>query len=226
MSILVVGYGRVGSWTTHVLSEEGHEVTVVEVDSDKAERARTRGFEVVEGDGSDEAVLLEAGVESADSVGALTGDPNVNVAVCALAKEHGCRTVMRISEDYREDIYERYADTVDEVIYPERFGAAGAKTALLGGNFDALGELTEQLSLSVVTIPEGAPVVGERVIDIDLGGDGLVYAHGSGRDPMTIPLPTTTVDVGDRLALLVEREVEASVRTSLVGERSERATGD
>lgn len=218
MKTLVVGYGRVGSWTTHVLNEEGHEVTVVEIDADKAERARTRGFEVVHGDGRDEDVLEAAGVDGAVSVGAFTGDPNVNVAVCLLAKEHGCRTVMRVSEDYREDIYEEYADAVDEVVYPEQLGAAGAKTALLGGDFEAIGDLTEELSLSVVRVPEGAPVVGKRVAELDLGGEALVYAHGDGRAAMTIPLPATTVSTGDRLALLVERENEATVRSRLVGD--------
>jgi trk system potassium uptake protein TrkA len=218
MRVLVVGYGRVGSWTTHVLTEEGHDVTVVEVDADKAERARTRGFDVVRGDASDEDVLVEAGVDSTESVGAFTGEPNVNVAVCTLAKEYGSRTVMRISEDYREDIYEEYAEAVDEVIYPEQLGAAGAKTALLGGNFDAIGDLTEQLSLSVVTVPEGAPVVGEWVTDLDFGGEALVYAHGSGREPMTIPMPGTTVSAGDRLALIVEREDESALRATLVGD--------
>jgi trk system potassium uptake protein TrkA len=218
MRVIVVGFGRVGSWTTHVLTEEGHEATVVEIDPDSAKRARTRGFTVVEGDAREEDVLLEAGLDTALAVGALTGDPNVNFAVCMLAKSHDCRTVMRISEDYRADIYDQYADAVDEVVYPEQFGAAGAKTALLGGNFDAIGELTEQLSLSVVHVPEDAPVVGDRVIDIDLGGDATVYAHGHGREPMTIPLPGATVEPGDRLALVAERDAESAVQTALVGE--------
>lgn len=218
MRVIVAGYGRVGSWTTHVLTEEGHEVTVVEVDPDKAERARKRGFTVVEGDAGEEEILLSAGLESATSVGALTGDPNVNFTVCMLAKSHGCRTVMRVSEDYRSDIYDEYADTVDEVVYPEQFGAAGAKTALLGGNFNAIGELTEQLSLSVVHVPESAPVIGERVSDLEFGGDASVYAHGRGKEPMTIPLPGTAIEPGDRLALVVERDAEPAVRTALIGE--------
>jgi trk system potassium uptake protein TrkA len=217
MRVIVVGYGRVGSWTAHVLTEEGHEVTVVDNDPDKVERARERGFAVVEGDGREDRVLEEAGVDAAASVGALTGDPNVNFAVCMLAKDHGCRTVMRISEDYRSDIYDQYADAVDEVVYPEQFGAAGAKTALLGGDFDAIGELTERLSLSVVHVPDDAPVVGERVTDLDFGSDAAVYAHGHDREPMTIPLPGTTVEPGDRLALVVDRDAESTVRAALVG---------
>jgi trk system potassium uptake protein TrkA len=217
MTFIIVGYGRVGARTARILFEEGHAVVVVENDPDKAERAREAGFEVVEGDGSNESVLKRAGVETAAAVGGLTGDPNVNFAACMVGKEYGCRVVMRISEDFREEIYERYAEDVDEVVYPERLGAAGAKTALLGGSFNALGELTEALRLTAVTIPADAPVVGRKVNDVDLGDIGRIYAHGRSREPMTIPLPGTAIEAGDRLALVVERDGLDAARAALLG---------
>ncbi|MGA9402008.1 NAD-binding protein, partial [Haladaptatus sp.] len=54
MKFVIVGYGRVGIRTSQILSEEGHEVVIVEDDPDKVNRARDDGFEVIEGDGSDE----------------------------------------------------------------------------------------------------------------------------------------------------------------------------
>lgn len=217
MRIVIVGYGRVGSRTARVLREEGHDIVVVETDDEKVDRARTAGIDVIAGDGGNETVLQEAGIDTADAVAGLTGDPNVNFAVCKLGDEHGCRTVMRISEDYRQEIYERYASDVDEIIYPERLGAAGAKTALLGGSFNAISDLTERLQLSVLRIPDESPVVGKQVADIELPETARIYAHGSDRNPMTIPLPNTTVAAGDRLAVIVEREAEQQVRARLLG---------
>ena len=217
MTFIIVGYGRVGARTARILFEEGHAVVVVENSPDKAERAREAGFEVVEGDGSNESVLKRADVETAAAVGGLTGDPNVNFAACMVGKEYGCRVVMRISEDFREEIYEQYAEDVDEVVYPERLGAAGAKTALLGGSFNALGELTEALRLTAVTIPPDAPVVGRKINDVDLGDIGRIYAHGRRREPMTIPLPGTAIEAGDRLALVVERDGLGAARAALLG---------
>ncbi|WP_129112700.1 potassium channel family protein [Halegenticoccus tardaugens] len=217
MRFVIVGYGRVGARTARILREEGHEVAIVETDRDKVERAREEGHEVIEGDGSNETVLTKAGLESADAVGGLTGDPNVNFAACMIGKEYGCRTVLRIDEDYRKEIYEQYAEDVDDVIYPERLGAAGAKTALLGGNFNAIGDLTERLQLSTVTIPETSPVVGSRVADVELPSTARIYAHGKGREPMTIPLPGTTLSAGDHVALISERETLDEVREVLLG---------
>ena len=169
---VTVGYGRVGSRTVRVLQEEGHEVVVVEVDHERVDRARKAGIAVIEGDGGDEAVLERAGLAEADAVAGLTGDLNTNFAACSVGKHHGCRTVMRTDEDYREDVYRQYADDVDELVCPERPGAAGAKTALLGGEFNVIADLAERLQMTVLTIEERSPAVGRRVVAVDLPQSG------------------------------------------------------
>jgi len=221
MSHLIVGGGRVGLRTARTLAEQGYEVVIVERDAEKARRAREAGFTVVEGDGSDADVLEEAGIAEADAVAGLTGDLNVNFAACMLGVDHGTRTVLRIDEDYKEAIYEKYADEVDEIIYPEQLGAMGAKTALLGGNFNTLGDLTEELEMLTVTIPENSPAVGHPVRNLTAALEipqARVYAHGRERDALTIPLPGTRVEPGDRVALIAEQDAVEPVRSALLDE--------
>lgn len=223
MRFVIVGAGRVGLRTARILKQEGHDVTIVEVDADKAERARNHQFEVVEGDGASEDILEQADPGTADAVGGLTGDLNVNFAACMLGKHYGARTVLRIDEDYREDIYKKFADDVDEVVYPERLGAAGAKTALLGGNFNVIADLTEELQLTTVIVPEDSPVLGEQVRSVELPEGARIYAHGHGRKGMTIPLPNATIESGDRLAVIAERDAVSEVRERLQGEAAPSA---
>ena len=193
-------------------------MTVVDNDHTKAERTRDRGIRVVEGDGSNPAVLTEAGVSGADAVGAITGDPKLNFEICMEAKELGdCRTVMRVSEDFHEEIYDEFEAAVDEIIYPERLGAAGAKTAMLGGDFNAIGDLTECLQIVSVAIDGDAPILGSAVNDLSVEG-GRVYAHGRAREPLATPLHGTTVEAGDRVAVLAGTEHVGDVRTALLGE--------
>ncbi len=220
MKFIIVGFGRVGMRTARTLVAEGHDVTVVEQDRERIERAKDEGFDVVEGDGSQEDVLEQAGLKDADAVGALTGDINTNFSACVIGDAYGCRTVLRVSEDFSPTLYERYTDTVDEVIYPERLGAAGAKTALLGGDFNVIADLTEQLSVASVKIPEGAPVIGERVIEIELPGDTRIYAHGREDQAMTIPLPQTRIEAGDSIAVMTDPDLLAAVRLQLRGEEA------
>ncbi|MFQ3283610.1 potassium channel family protein [Natronomonas sp.] len=217
MKIVIVGYGRVGARTADILSTEGHDVVIVESEEDKARTAADAGHEIVEGDGEDERVLDEVGLGDTDALAALTGDLNVNFTACMIANGHDCRTVLRIDEDYREEIYRKYAADVDEVVYPERMGAAGAKTALLGGDLNVLGDLTEHLTATSLDIPEGSPAVGRRVVDIDLPGDARVYAHGRRREPMTIPLPQTEIEPGDQVALVAEQVDLDEIRSVLHG---------
>ena len=220
MKFVIVGFGRVGMRTAQNIQSEGHEVIIVENNHDKIARAESEGFAVVEGDGSDEDVLEVAGLDAADAIAALTGDLNTNFAACMVGKHHGCRTVLRIDEDYREEIYEKYAEDVDEIIYPERLGAAGAKTALLGGDFNVLADITEQLSAASIQIPHGSPAIGKRVVEIDLPADARLYAHGRANEPMTIPLPRTEIRADDSIALISHPDSLAAAREQLRGERA------
>ncbi|WP_459810116.1 potassium channel family protein [Halopiger thermotolerans] len=215
MRFVIVGYGRVGSRTATILAEEGHDLVVVDNDADRTDRAADDGFETVRGDGADEDTLLEAGIDEADAIGAFTPDLNVNFAACMVGKHHGCRTVLRIDEDYREDIYEKYAEDVDEIIYPERLGAAGAKTAMLGGDFNVVADLASNLQLTVLEIGEGSSAVGKRVSELDLPPSARIYAHGRERESLTIPLPGTELEAGDEVALIVETEHAEEVRSAL-----------
>jgi trk system potassium uptake protein TrkA len=220
MKFVIVGYGRVGNRTARTLQSEGHEVAIVEQVPEKVARAETDGFAVVEGDGADEDVLEAAGIADADAVGALTGDLNTNFSACMVGTHHGCRTVLRIDEDYREEIYEKYAEDVDEIIYPERLGAAGAKTALLGGDFNVLADITEQLSAASVEIPDGSEAVGKRVVEVELPGNARIYAHGRRNEAMTIPLPQTEIEGGDSVAIMADPESVSAARKQLRGEAS------
>jgi len=221
MKFVIVGYGRVGRRTARILRNEGHDLIIVEADAAKVDRAREDGYAVIHGDGGNEAVLEQAGVAEADGVGGLTGDLNTNFSVCVVGEAHDCRTVLRVDEDVSEELYEKYAADVDEIIYPERLGAAGAKTALMGGDFNVLADLTESLSIASVRIPEGSPVIGKRVVGLELPGDARIYAHGRDHETMTIPLPRTTIEPGDSLAVMADPEVLQDVRTHLRGDTVE-----
>jgi len=204
--------------TARVLQTEGHDVTVVDNDPGKVERAEADGFSAIEGDGSSEEVLEAAGLDEADAVGALTGDLNVNFVVCMVAKHHDCRTVLRIDEDYREEIYRQYADEVDEIVYPERLGAIGAKNALLGGNVTAIADLAEHLQVVQFTVTEDAPMHGYTVSELELPADARVLAIGKAGQSLSLPFSDDTLEVGDRLAVLADFEALDTVRQILVGE--------
>ena len=223
MRFVIIGAGRVGLRTAEVLRDGGHEVTLVEVDPLKAERARKRDLPTVEGDGSREDVLIEAGIEDADGLGALSGDPNVNFAACMIGNHFGCRTLLRIDDDYREEIYREYATQVDEIIYPERLGAIAAKNALLGGNVRAIIDVEESLQVLELTASPESPMLGYSIEELVLPGGSELLAFGKAGGSMDIPLPDDSLEVGDRVAVLADFDVLREVRQLIVGDATAEA---
>ncbi len=226
MRFVIIGAGRVGLRTARVLHEEGHEVTLVERDPDRLSRAEQAGFAVVEGDGSREEVLNAAGIDQADALGALTGDLNVNFAACLIGKHHGCRTVLRIDEDYREDIYRKYAEQVDDIVYPERLGAIGAKNAMLGGDIRAIADIAQNLQVVELTVTEHSPTRGYTISEVQLPGRARLLAFGKRDRPLSLPDPDESLEVGDRLVILADFDVLSDVRQIVVGERDRIAAGE
>jgi len=218
MRFVIIGAGRVGFRTARVLREEGHQVTLVERDRDRAEYARDAGFEVIHGDGSREDVLVDAGIEDADGLGALTSDLNVNFAACSIAKHNRTWTVLRVDEDYREGVYQQYADEVDEVVYPERLGAIGAKNALLGGSIRAIADVAQHLQVVLMTVTNESPMQGYTIEEVQLPAKARIIAFGKADASMGLPLADDTLEVGDRLAVLADFDVLEEARQLIVGE--------
>jgi len=193
-------------------------VTIVERDGNRASRARDQEFEVVEGDGSREEVLTEAGIADADALGALTSDLNANFAACLIGKHYGCRTVLRIDEDYREEIYRQYAEEVDEIVYPERLGAIGAKNAMLGGSIRAIADIAQNLQVVLLTVAEESPMRGYSLSEVALPAQARILAYGKKDQPLAVPIPDESLEAGDRVAVLADFSVLGEVRQLLVGE--------
>lgn len=218
MKFVIVGAGRVGLRTARALSDSNHEVTLVDSAPEALDRARAAGFEIVEGDGGREEVLVAADIDGADAMASLTGDLNANFAACLIAKQYGCRTVMRIDEDYREAVYREYADQIDEVIYPERLGAIAAKNALVGGSTRAIADIERDLQLVEFTVTKSSPMHGYNLSELELPARARLLAFGNDGEPLRLPTSDDTLDAGTRLVILTAFDKLEDVRQIVVGD--------
>ena len=218
MKFIIVGAGRVGMRTARVLEEEDHEPVLIDPDATKVERLRNSGFEVVQGDGSDEATLLESDLATADGIAALTGDLVVNFIACMIGKRHGCRTVARVDSDDHEYVVGKYAESVDEVIYPERLGAIAAKNALVGGSVRAVADIAQNLQLLELTVTPGSPMRGYSLSELELPADARVLAFGKEGHRLRLPDADASLEVGDRVVAIADFDVLREVEQIIVGE--------
>ncbi len=110
MKILIAGGGKIGSSLTAHLTEEGHELTVIDMNADVLEALMGR-YDVIgiEGNAASMTVLETAGVKDADLFIAATDMDEVNMLACMTA--HGLNsnltTIGRIrNPEYRSQAYE------------------------------------------------------------------------------------------------------------------------
>jgi trk system potassium uptake protein TrkA len=116
MNIIIIGCGKVGSKFAQVLSDDGHDVVIVDSDKNafKLMRHDFSGI-MVTGVPIDQDVLKQAGVESADAFAAVTPDDNVNIMACQVAKEifKVPRVIARIYNPEREQVFHHFGlDTI------------------------------------------------------------------------------------------------------------------
>ncbi len=110
MRVVILGCGRVGASLASLLDKEGHEVTVVDRNSDQFRRLDPEfGGTAVVGTGIDQDVLRRAGIEQADVFVAVTNGDNTNVMAAQIAKHvfGVSRVIARIYDPVREETYQR-----------------------------------------------------------------------------------------------------------------------
>ena len=103
-----MGSGRVASELATLLDQEGNSVTVIDLDAAQFDLLpEAFGGRTVVGDATDEDVLREAGLPSADAFIALTRNDERNAMAAQIAKHiFGVRKVIcRIYDPLREEFY-------------------------------------------------------------------------------------------------------------------------
>jgi trk system potassium uptake protein TrkA len=169
---------------------------------------------------------LAVGLEDADGIAGLSGDLVVNFVACMIGKTHDCRTVLRVDDDYREYVVQKYASDVDEVIYPERLGAIAAKNALVGGNIRAVADIAQNLQLVQLTITPESPMRGYSLTELELPADSRLLAFGKADGRLELPGPDDSLEAGDRVVIIADFSVLRDVEQIIVGETSQvTATG-
>lgn len=130
MKIVIMGCGRVGAELAAILDQEGHEVTVLDINPNAFRRLPPEfGGQRHVGNGIDQEVLARIGVGEADAFVAVTQGDNRNVMSAQMAKHiFGVpRAVCRIYDPIREELYHTLGL---ETISPTKVGARLLKEAL------------------------------------------------------------------------------------------------
>ncbi|MEG0467917.1 MAG: Trk system potassium transporter TrkA [Mucinivorans sp.] len=198
MKIIVAGAGEVGSHLAKMLSEEYHDITVID-DSDKRldSLASSADLITIEGDITQFDILKKAETESSDLFLAVSPDENSNILSAMIAKQLGSKKVVaRIdNSDYllpgNKEIFVNMG--IDYMFYPEKVAAeevitllghtstteyvdfSGGKLALVAFKVEAGSELANRTLLEVTRSREK---LNYRTVAISRAGTTIVPRGG------------------------------------------------
>ncbi|MCD8085512.1 MAG: Trk system potassium transporter TrkA [Clostridiales bacterium] len=211
MKILVVGCGNVGYTIAETLNREKHSITVIDIDEEKASTLTNRLDVVsVAGNGAAYSVLREGGVEDCDVLIATTGQDEINMLCCLIAKRtRNCRTIARVrNPEYYSEI-KSLQDIlgIDLVINPESSAAESCYQLLWAPGASYVDSFAQGKVLVVtVRLPEKSPWVYKSLNEINRGCRAqFLIAVVECKGESFVPNGYSVIQEGDQLSLLVDK---------------------
>jgi len=201
MYVIIVGCGRVGSELAKLLSNEGHDVVVIDKTPASFERlGGTFNGLTMAGNGFDLELLKQVGIEKADAFCAVTNGDNTNLISAQVAKKifKVPRVFARIYDPQRAHIYGALGlDIISGTI----LFAAMLRDKIIESRFSSY--LIETKELGVIEIESKDNLVGKTIQEINVPGEFLVVAIRR-LDGVIIPEPQTILKVKDTLMGIVK----------------------
>lgn len=212
MRIIVVGCGKVGNTIVEQLSQENHDIAVIDANSQVITNVTNR-FDVIGlvGNGASYSVQKEAGVEEADLLIAATDSDELNLLCCLIAKKAGgCNTIARV----RNPVYNSEIGFIREelglslTVNPE-FAAATEAARIL--RFPSAIKIDTfvggRVEIMKLDIPAGSILDNCKMSEISrrVRAEVLVCAVERGKDTV-IPNGQFVLHAGDTISIVASRE--------------------
>ena len=227
MKIVISGIGEMGSHLARMLSGNGHDITVIDIDTKALnELSNLADLITVEGDTTAFAVLRRAGVRRCDLFIAVNHDENQNILAAIMAKQLGAKkSIARVdNNEYLEpNNKEMFINMgIDYLFYPEKV-AAQEVANLLGhtSTTDYVDFSGGLLALIVFKLEPTSPLLGHKLADLAADGSisdfrAVAITRGS---QTIIPRGQDVFFEGDVVYIIARKDVAKRV-TELSGQKS------
>lgn len=221
MKIIIVGCGKVGKTIAKELISEGHDVVLVDSNK-KVVEENSIELDVlgIIGNGASYQTLIDAGVESADVLLAVTNSDELNLLCCLFAKKAGnVKTIARVRNHvyYQEVRYISDELGLEMIINPE-MSSAKEIAALLkfpsAIKVDSFGR--GKLDLLGFTVKEDSILVNKKIMDIipKLGLE-LLIAGIERNDEAIIPNGNTMFEANDKVTVAISPALASEFFTKI-----------
>lgn len=169
--VIVAGLGRVGRQTTQELSQAGVPFVVIDPGPAAVRHAQDRGYLLLEGDATDDAVLERAGVRRASGLVVTTGNDATNMFIVLSARvlNPDLAIVSRAVDD--ANMTKLIRAGANRAISPYAIGGHRLAHLILKPTVvdffeTAMRAGADQLNIEDVAVPPDSPAIGRSLDDL------------------------------------------------------------
>lgn len=212
--IIVCGLGRIGAMLAAELHAGRMAFVVLERDEGRIADARARGYLAMQGDATEEAALLAAGVARARILATVLPDDAANVFITLSARSlNSTLTIIARGEAPSTERKLLHAGA-NRVVLPAHIGAERIAELILFEETAALRQTapmrqfertlhTLGLNLDLMTAAPGSPAVGQTVTEVEGAAAGaFLVVQVTRHDTIMVPEPALQIEAGDGLLLI------------------------
>lgn len=212
--IIVVGAGKVGKTITKRLTDEGHNLVVIDKSESKLEELSNQcDCMLLTGSGASHKTLEEAGITDSDLLIAVTDSDELNLLCCTIAKQFNpdISTIARVrNPDYGNEIpYLMNRLAIDRIINPEYEAAVDAARLLFLPAAISINSFAHGTAEIVkIEIPDGSILDEKSVAYLGKNITNDLVIVGVERDgELTIPNGDFVLKSGDVISFVSSRKV-------------------
>ena len=212
--IIVVGAGKVGKTITRRLTDEGHNLVVIDRSESKLEELSNQcDCMLLTGSGASHQTLEEAGITDSDLMIAVTDSDELNLLCCTIAKQFNpdISTIARVrNPDYGNEIpYLMNRLAIDRIINPEFEAAVDAARLLFLPAAISINSFAHGTAEIVkIEIPEGSILDEKSIAYLGKNITNDLVIVGVERDgELTIPNGDFVLKSGDIISFVSSRKV-------------------
>lgn len=211
MRIIIVGCGKVGKTIAGELSQEKHDVVVIDQNIDAIDDV-TSNYDVMglQGNGASYSVQQEAGINETDLLIAVTESDEINLLCCLFARKAGVTsTIARVrNPQYRTEVkYIRDELGLSLILNPEYDSATEISRVLRFPTVNKIDTFAKgKVELLRYTIPAGSVLANHTLIEISkmTRSEVLICAVIRGEDEVTIPKGDFVLHENDTICIIAE----------------------
>ncbi len=209
---MIIGGGRMTFYLAEQLLKMGIKVKIVESDRAKCETLSETfpKATIINGDATNQEILLEEGITGCDSFVALTGidETNIFLSLFARTRTQG-KIVTKIDRINFNDIIDTFK--LSSLIYPEKIAAdyivsyVRAMQNSIGSNVATMIKLNSgKVEALEFTITQGSPVVGIPIMNLNLKRDILIGCINH-KGKIVAPKGQNVIEVGDTVVVITTK---------------------